>query len=191
MPIPLTELRKELLKMLEQGGQPRIIPAGASIKLSNSWQELAKAVLDIGAACGVDIKIGLNLTTDVMCAKVAGTAVYVTRRELEDREFQKLYQAIGQAAQGAAAQQQQLAALQRNLTDNPYIAAMQYLPLARVKSEGEPVYIDAPSEEPPYYEEVVDPQSSFVVSTPPIDLSTPATDVAALDTPSAPDLILE
>jgi hypothetical protein len=59
-----------------------------------TWEGLALAVYDLGRIAGVKVSTYLDPMRDVMCCKVAGQAVEITRKELEERNFVGLYDAL-------------------------------------------------------------------------------------------------
>jgi hypothetical protein len=59
-----------------------------------TWEGLALAVYDLGRIAGVRVSTYLDPVRDVMCCKVAGQAVNITRKELEERNFVGLYDAL-------------------------------------------------------------------------------------------------
>jgi hypothetical protein len=59
-----------------------------------TWEGLALAVYDLGRIAGVKVSTYLDPVRDVMCAKVAGTTVEITRKQLEERSFVNLYDAL-------------------------------------------------------------------------------------------------
>jgi hypothetical protein len=201
MAISLARIRDELLPGLQK----------AMAKSPDNWQELAKAALDLGQLTGVEVRVSLNLAKDVMCCKVAGNTVEITRLQLEERNFVNLYDALKTAMAKAGIEEpeqflvqapprsptateiamqlalerqkfeQALVITRKAINENQF----KYLSLARFMSEPEP-------EEPT---KVVwrEPRS-----TPELDLGEPsrAAEMAVLmhEPPSellAPDLILE
>jgi hypothetical protein len=59
-----------------------------------TWEGLALAVYELGRLAGVKVSTRLDPVRDVMCCKVGGTTVAVTRKELEERNFVGLYDAL-------------------------------------------------------------------------------------------------
>ena len=59
-----------------------------------TWEGLALAVYDLGRIAGVKVSTYLDPMRDVMCCKVAGQTVNITRKELEERNFVGLYDAL-------------------------------------------------------------------------------------------------
>ena len=59
-----------------------------------TWEGLALAVYELGRLAGVKVRTRLDPVRDVMCCKVGGTTVAVTRKELEERSFVNLYDAL-------------------------------------------------------------------------------------------------
>jgi hypothetical protein len=59
-----------------------------------TWEGLALAVYDLGRIAGVRVSTYLDPVRDVMCCKVGATTVAITRKELEERNFVGLYDAL-------------------------------------------------------------------------------------------------
>ena len=168
-------------------------------KPGSDWQELAAAASDLSRLTGIEITAYLSFERDVMCCKVAGNSVEITRKELEERSFVNLYDALKLAMTKAGLEnpeqflvkpgtskppelppygltkaairerklfdeareptatdiamrqeferlnQQKLIAMQqltrKAIEDNQYKSEYQYLGLATLKNEGEPVAI--------------------------------------------------
>ncbi len=66
-----------------------------------TWEGLALAVYDLGLIAGVKVSTYLDPVRDVMCCKVVGQAVEITRKELEERNFVGLYDALKAAMERA------------------------------------------------------------------------------------------
>lgn len=60
----------------------------------NDWLQLVWAIEELGQAFGFEVVFALNPVMDVMCCKVAGITVEISRTELEERRFFKLYDAM-------------------------------------------------------------------------------------------------
>jgi hypothetical protein len=164
------------------------------VRTVNDWVDLAATALDLGRLTGVEVRVSLSPVRDVMCCKVAGTTVEVTRKELEERNFVKLYAALQAAATSSPYEnptatevsmlQQQYAMTRQAIADNQYknVFGAPWPETPEPEPEPKPVTWREPRE------------------TPELELGEPS-EIAKMDvlmqepfaptSPTAPDLILD